>query len=198
MILWTCQADLFWELLQKKHRLRPTWRHVHRLGAGWLRAYRWMSEQMVARGCCRRVSPPIWAWHSCGAPDQSPDKWDLDAVVTNDGHRGYVIEFDPPEHLVLLSHYGRWNDVIDECITARRVASKTESYARRWKRALNVDLGSTGCWEGNHNHVQACVPMIRLEWVRSATAYLAPDLNARMKAIERSCASSFGRRPDRQ
>ena len=86
------------------------------------------------------------------------------------------IEVDAPDHLVLLSDYGVWNEILDECIDADGDASKTDPMGNNWERVFQVNLDEREPWGGSNNEdTQACLPYIERSWVRGLKRYILPS-----------------------
>jgi hypothetical protein len=84
------------------------------------------------------------------------------------------IEIHAPKQLVLLSHYGAWNDIIDEVILAGDKA-KMDPIGSRWDRVFQVRLDHREPWREENTHdIQACLPYVDSDWVRSVKQYTLP------------------------
>lgn len=179
MILWTVQYEPFMESLRRRKRILAKWREVE---ACWRPAYLWMAHQMVQRGCCRRPVAPIWAWHSCGALGRAPDTDTVESYCGSNGHTIWIIEFDAPEKLVLLSHYGIWNDILGEVSCAqggRNIGENDEEesapHVEKWERVFQIQLDGRRPWgQENYHDIQACVPYLDRAWVRRTKRHELP------------------------
>ena len=82
------------------------WTHVI---PGTERGYRRLVEVMEERGIPTAGRPPLWAWHGVVRLIDAAMLFD----ATHELSRGFAtITFRAPEHLVLLSDYGHWCDVM--------------------------------------------------------------------------------------
>jgi hypothetical protein len=132
-----------------------------------------MSREMVRRGICRRPVAPIWAWHSCGAPGNPPSWDDIVALCGTTGESGYEIELDAPDELVLLSRYDVWNQILDECVDVQHDPSKLDPERSQWERVFRIELERAA--EDDDFEIQACLPYVDRDWVRSVVAYRLPE-----------------------
>lgn len=175
MILWTIQYECRWEELQRIGRLRASWRHVQ---SNWREAYLWMARQMVTRGLCSRPIAPIWAWHSCGSLQRAPDEETAGSSFCWFGEVIVSIKIDVPDALVLLSEYGAWNRILDECGDAHSGDGKLDPLGNDWERAFRVNLEPRAPWGDDNNHdIQACLPYAELSWVRGYEKLRMPNVD---------------------
>jgi len=66
-----------------------------------------------------------------------------------------------------VSHYGRWNDIIDDFMACGCDVGQVDPVARRWARVFHVRVKNQRAWgDFNYEDIQACVPWIDLDWVR--------------------------------
>lgn len=116
MKLWTTQeqsfieADLVLPILADWSKTPQNWRN-------W---YAWMAQQWNARVGMGIMTAPLWCWHSCNGLFQSCPTAGTLAMLLGDWNyfspKMIVIEFDIPDHLVLLSSYSRWNEAMDDAM----------------------------------------------------------------------------------
>lgn len=169
MILWTVQSPEFAERLRKRGRVYGDWRRVTR---DWIRAYRWMAEQMVIRGVADKPSAPIWAWRSYEGKGRRPDMrtlWSYEPQVR--------ITLSVPDELALLSDFDAWHAVLNDCYLSVTETEDEESerlaaagcltralIEESWSRVFHLNLD--GNWIGSPDTIQACLPYLDLSWVR--------------------------------
>jgi len=181
VILWTIQYETFMSRLEQRGRVRARWREAE---SAWKSAYVWMARQTVERGCCRRPVAPIWAWHSCGAVGQGPDREVVEDYCGPNGRKVWLIEMEVPDGLVLLSHYGIWNDILEEVCVAnggKVIGAGGEEVppdppVGDWEQVFDIRLEDRTSWidEGNRHAIQACVPYVDREWIRGIKRYQLP------------------------
>lgn len=117
------------------------WKHVL---PGTEHGYLRMVEVMEERGIPTTGRPPLWAWHGVLRLVDADSLFD----ATHELSRGFAtITFRAPEHLVLLSDYGHWSDVM----------LSGESYLRQWQPQRRTS--------SSHHPEQACLPYLELGWV---------------------------------
>lgn len=147
--------------------------------------YRWMIEQMAARGIDVPSSRfPIWAWRVARSVTRPrPD-------LRSSGHmpRGtpaVCIELDAPSELVLLSQFELWHGVLngffvakdkDEMDAHQRLhpSRRAVTVQQSWSRIFDLEFGAVDHWGPVETRlIQACLPVLRREWVCLATPFRA-------------------------
>lgn len=117
------------------------WTHVI---PGTERGYRRLVEVMDEKGIPTAGRPPVWAWHGVVRLIDAAMLFD----ATHELSRGFAtITFRAPEHLVLLSDYGHWCDVM----------LSDEFSLRQWQPLRRTS--------SSHHPEQACLPYLELSWV---------------------------------
>lgn len=206
MLLWTIQPKTVYDQLKDNG-------HVHcdgRKSTTLLRfdesgqenkfrkSYKWMSGKMQERGIPIK-SYPIWAWYKYpGAKKGSRKislpraKWEADLHVES-----CRIEFDAPDNLVLLSDFELWHSVLNEWVASddfaeidmideleksgidiRHIVEKT------WERIFLVDKENCkSLYHGEQIAIQACVPYLKIDWVRNVDHFLVTERTSAYKRI---------------
>lgn len=179
--LWTVRPESDFFLLQKQGVYRTDKRFVfpHRH-----KAYHWIAEQLK-----KKISPPdgvdfpVWAWYRAYGLNQiKPD-------LRKSGHlkrkeRGVRIEFDVPEHLVLLSHFDAWHAVLNNhCLAFTdkeldEYEQMEQTYPKdifekikqtSWIKIFDLDLIE----DPNNDSVQAILWELKMEWVKKVDFFTA-------------------------
>lgn len=168
--LWTFQSIKSVKELKSKGILETSWERYSQTGT-FIKAYRWMAEQIVARRISCNNHAPIWAWHSCGKYEITPTLIDarclLSDIEIEDGIQ--TIEFECPVGIVVLSNYNVWNMMLHEFFSSKdepKIDKKTED----------------GLFETNrkkfkkYDSIQATLPYLKLDWVKEIRELnLKPD-----------------------
>lgn len=175
MILWTIHNAKWVHALESDGRIKGDWRRVWR---DLVPAYRWMADQMAARGHCEGRDAPVWAWlrdDSGGRPDLRTHRWRC-----RRGERNTRVEFDAPDELVLLSLEEAWHCVLnggpcthseqefesiwpngEPCRLSRAEIRQT------WHRIFDLTGGDPSwCGHPEARRIQACLPYIDASWIR--------------------------------
>jgi hypothetical protein len=168
MLLWTLQHRDAWDLLQRRGVLRGDLRRVWH----WYRpSYRWLIETLSYD------RTPIWAWHTRRGKRGRPDL--RESGHFGAGTPGVRIEIEVPDELVTLSRFDSWcygpmngwylsEDMEDpKRITA---AGKRKS----WLNIFDLNFGDPDIWgPPERRTIQATLPLLRLEWVKDHTYFIA-------------------------
>ncbi len=180
MRLWSIQhPDVYQCVVLDKSVHRQDWKWID---DSFLRTYRWMIAQMRQRGIGDGQTPPVWAWYKWGPPKFSrPDL--RSRSFASAGTPLVMMKLDVPDNLVLLSCYTKWhiplnhgylseNEADDEAFE-KRGAPEAEVEAS-WHRVFDIQFGDPK-WIGRREtrEVQACIPELRPEWVKSSTFFIA-------------------------
>ncbi|WP_146158523.1 hypothetical protein [Enhygromyxa salina] len=115
-----------------------------------------MVRQLDARGLgTASGTPPVWAWHSCGAWNCPPEREDLDMLLGGEAQphlRLVMVNLEVPDGDCLLSYYGPWCDVIHHSVThdgempgTRGLWYETGHIPEPWRE------------QGNDRDIQACL-----------------------------------------
>ncbi|MFM9952122.1 MAG: DUF3841 domain-containing protein [Saprospiraceae bacterium] len=155
MLLYTFQSNDAVEVLKTKGILTGDWAYVSK--GYWQFSYEWMCRQMEKRGIACQNNPPIWAFHSCEAWSRPPTFLTARALVSDIALESGMttIVFEAPDDLVLLSSYRIWGGFWSEMDGVTGAIPK-----RRWGRMFNLKYFKEG------DDLQACLPYLRLEWVK--------------------------------
>jgi hypothetical protein len=119
-----------------------------------------MVAAMQQAGIHTEGRPPVWAWGGVPTLFDARSLFDPEHQLS----AGYaVVEFDAPTEAVFLSDYGDWNDYLEAWFED----SEASWAPRPLDRSVNLP--------------QACVPCVRVEWVREirvlpTTGWDDPDL----------------------
>jgi len=168
MSLWSFQSMKFLGALHKGRRMYASWGAVAPTD---VIAYRWMARQMLDRGMTDIVVPPIWAWHSCGAPGRPPtrDTW-CSLHPTRPADAQVLLELRVPCERALLSYYGIWNDLVFLRSPADLEANGVREVDAQ--RMFDVQLDSQPWDDENYFDVQASMPFVHFSWIRSISSVL--------------------------
>lgn len=158
MKLWTYQSFEAVEQLEQSGKLLTSWSHYSPKDT-FGPAYRWMTGQMQQKGVNCGEYAPIWAWHSCGAFEAPPNNDTASNLLSILQLEAGIkrLSFECPDHLVVLSNYGPWNDIIDSFIDHGEQAvvdSKQEQQL--------FDIQPT---IEDYESIQACLPYLLIDWV---------------------------------
>lgn len=141
LVLRTFQSLARVTQLHRDGVLLGDWAHVL---PGTERGYRRLVEVMEDKGIPTAGRPPVWAWHGRVRLVDA----DLLFDATQELSRGFAtITFQAPEHLVLLSDYGHWSDVM----------LSDEVSLRQWQPRRRTP--------SSDRLEQACLPYLTLAWV---------------------------------
>jgi len=162
MILWTIQRVGAWQALQQHGVLLGDMRRVY---AYYRQFYRWLMEQQSLR------RPPVWAWYAYDAKRKKPDL--RCSAYLGRGEHGVCIEFNAPDDLVVLSRFDLWNCILNDAYLAKDEQHDLddptpEQKRQSWRHVFDLNFGDPA-WHGPPNEawIQATLPLLRLEWVRS-------------------------------
>lgn len=163
MKLWTFQANLSIEELQKNGILTVPWTRYKSQGwTTWKRAYQWMCDRMEEKGIDCEGNAPIWAWHSCGGVyGKSPTLDDASNLLGWGGveEGAQTVEFECPDELVLLSSYSAWNvEVLDAFLDGEETVCLSP-------KQLNELFEVTPQNLKDYDSIQATLPFLKMEWV---------------------------------
>lgn len=157
--LWTFQHIKVVEILKQEGVFRPEWDRVAWPFARY--CYPWMIREMARRRIDCGDRPPVWAWHSCGGRWGGPPTLG-DAVALLGGlPEQMTIEFEAPAEIVLLSSYGEWNR-LTHLLTPEN-----------WERKRYRRLFNTQKTDLKQDSIQACLPVVRWDWVRDVRPLLS-------------------------
>ena len=183
MILWSIQTAEALRHLERKGRLQGDWRRVDK---DYRQAYQWMTGQLCKRLALPMHRPPIWAWHSCGgAARRKPDLRESGRLPP--GTKGVRLELEAPEELILLSDFMMWHCALNRWHLALNAAEKRKIEAleqagklteqiivRSWSRMFDLSCGSSYLWgPKKERSIQACLPYIKLDWLRRTDHFTA-------------------------
>jgi hypothetical protein len=162
MILWTIQHVEAWQTLQRREVLLGDMRRAY---SHFRPAYRWLKEQQSLR------RPPIWAWYSYNAKRKKPDLRCTGHLER--GEHGVCIEFEAPDGLVTLSRFDLWHSVLNDAFLSEDeqhdLDNPTPEQKRQsWRHIFDLNFGDPA-WHGPPDEawIQATIPYLQLEWVRS-------------------------------
>jgi hypothetical protein len=156
MLLWSFQRLSRIGDLEGEGELTGSWEHVPPSTSGVIAAgYRGMVAAMHRAGVPTHGRPPVWAWGG-GRGITLEDARSLVGDPLRDAYA--TVEFDAPAELVVASDYGAWNDHLYEAFQAAAAGRTPTSWS-----AAPVPIG-------DHELVQVCLPILRLEWVREIRA----------------------------
>lgn len=142
LVLRTFQSLERVEQLQDDGVLVSDWEHV---ALGTENAYARIVEVMREHGIDTGGRPPVWAWRGLVRLRDADSLFD----AVHELSRGYAtVTFRAPKHLVLLSDYAHWCDVL---------MAPAGTPAHQWQPQRRA--------EGSHQPEQACLPYLRLDWV---------------------------------
>lgn len=128
--------------LQRSGVLRGDWGHVVR---GTERAYARMVEVMTEKGIDTDGRPPVWAWHGVLRLLDADLLFDAKEELS----KGFAtLTFRAPDHLVLLSDYADWCDLL---------MAPPEVPVGQW-------MPQPHAADGFHLE-QACLPYVLMDWV---------------------------------
>lgn len=162
MRLWTYQHPSVLKTLQYGKRHFCFWEQVS--GERWQHAFRWMAQQMIERDIPIKEHAPIWTWHSVNRIGGKPDEDCVNALMNDiQLSRGLdLLELEVPDHLVLPSCYGYWNNILDSLLTL------AEPEKQDVIDCFSVQLTPR---RGRPPHrfpdIQACLPYIEPAWLLS-------------------------------
>jgi hypothetical protein len=180
MRLWTYQHPRVLHTLQVGKQYHVRWEDVP--NQRWQHAFRWMAEQMQGRGIQTGLFAPVWAWHSVNRLGGKPD-WDCAYALLSDFQLmdGIdLIELEVPDHLVLLSNYGPWTEVLYSFIDGDLPRPEDEA------DCFGVNLKpKRGRPPHNYPDIQACLPYLDPDWLLASEALdTAKMLEERRIALE--------------
>jgi len=136
MTLWTIQTEQAWRDFQSSGVLRGARERI--MEEWWALPYEWMIQQMKRR-ICPPPTPgtyPVWAWLQWeNAKRAKPD-------LRAGGHlpkreRGVRIEFECPDHAILLSDFDLWHYVLNYWYLPESEAEGEKLEAQLAKRGLS-------------------------------------------------------------
>ncbi len=168
MILWTIQHTEAWKLLQRHGVLYGDMRRVL---TSFRPAYRWLMKKLSFN------RPPIWAWYAYGGTRKKPDL--RESGYLNSGTHGVRIEFDAPDELVSLSRFDLWNLVLNDAYLSfdeqHDVDNPTCQQKRTsWRHIFNLEFGDPEYYGApTKAAIQAALPLLRFDWVRSRQYFKA-------------------------
>jgi len=162
MILWTIQRVEAWQTLQRRGVLLGDMRRVY---IHFRPAYQWLMEHLSLRRA------PIWAWHAYNAKRKRPDL--RCSAHLGRGERGVCVEFDAPDGLVTLSRFDLWHSALNDAFLSEDeqhdIDNPTlEQKQQSWQHLFDLNF-SDPAWHGPPDEawIQATLPCLRSEWVRS-------------------------------
>ena len=162
MRLWTYQHPAVLNTLQQGKRHLCSWDCES--NQRWQNAYRWMAGQMNQHGIETGLHPPVWAWHSVNCLGGKPDTDCANALLTGFQLKQGIdlIELEAPDHLVLVSGYGPWNQILDRFMDGE-IPDAQEAYD-----CFAVKIKPhRGRPRRYFRDIQACLPFIEPSWVIS-------------------------------
>ncbi len=127
-------------------------------------AFEWMAARYREARSYPELFEPIWLWPM----DERPAPQEVvygRAVLLSGGLEHCLtmrfVELDVPEELALKSSYGKWNTLVDYCISFGRAPKGTDDWMGLfdWRHLLEFDF------------VQAIVPYIEREWITSVAEF---------------------------
>ena len=124
----------------------------------WIALYRKMVVTMRRQGLSTAGRPPIWAW-PCSASLGGPMTLDVALFFLGGiekARRAWVIEFDAPMHLSILSRYRAWQEIV-YCDKEGRPNSLGEIFDRRSARKGTLVHADARC---EPDAYQVCLPML--------------------------------------
>lgn len=160
MRLWTYQHPSVLETLRQGYTYRCSWEWSPDLR--WQAAFHWMGEQMALRNIHIGQFAPVWAWHSVNRLGGKPDEDCANALLF-----GYqlvngiqILELEVPDHLVLVSCYGTWGNILDELLSGQAI--EDEAIAECFSVRLFPRRGRPRLY---FRSIQACLPYIEPSWL---------------------------------
>ncbi len=160
----------------------------------YLKAYRWMMQQMHVRlgPPQENVKLPLWAWYQYEGKRKKPiaKKYHLPKR-----HKGYRVECHIPDERVLLSDFVLWHQVLnngylpanradDEAFeqefdhipqdSPERQAERQRVIEASWQRIFDLDwYDDYICSRRDQQAIQACFWRLDMEQVRRVDAFVA-------------------------
>lgn len=181
LTLWTVRPENDFFLLQKQGVYRTDERFVFHFRK---EAYHWIAEQLK-----KKVQPPagvtlpVWAWYRAYGLNQiKPDLRKTGHLQR--GERGVRIEFEVPEHLVLLSNFDAWHAVLNNHCVAfgdkeyGDYEKMEQTYSKNdfeqikqqsWLKIFDLNLIE----DPNTDAVQAVLWEFKIEWVKKIDFFIA-------------------------
>lgn len=166
MKLWSIQTEGAYKKLTDKGELWGDWR---RTWDEFRRPYKWLCRQMEERGIALKQRPPMWAW---------PKKPDLRRNHhLEKGKRGYRLELEVPDELVLVSNFEAWHCVLNDHLLVLSDDDLDLMFDRprnvmeaSWQGIFDKEV----CYKGGYNmREQATFPTIKQEYVLRARPFVA-------------------------
>jgi len=166
MRLWTIQDKWAYLRLQDKGVLCGDWRRLDSMG--FKPAYKWLCAQMESRGISLKGRSPMWAW------THKPDM--RHSMHRYRGKHGVVVlELEVPDHLVLVSNFDAWHDVLNDHFTAltdeevdRMFDYPRDEVIDSWQRIFDNEL----CVKHQHHEsCQATFPTIEIGYLVKAKEF---------------------------
>lgn len=140
--------------LQRSRALRGDWTHVLR---GNENAYARMVEVMTEQGIDTGGRPPVWAWHGALRLLDADLLFDAEEELS----KGFAtVTFCAPDHLVLLSDYADWCDLL---------MAPPETPVDQWRPRPHI--------AGSLHPEQACLPYLLMDWVTDIQPLPTTDWN---------------------
>lgn len=173
-MLWSIQNREFYEVLTEDSVIYTDGRRVHPY---YKKAYKWMMDQMNKRGI-PTTKYPIWAWHTSEAGKRKPDLRRKGYAAR--GESMVLIEFEPPEELVLLSDFDGWHSVLNNWYHSysekednKHGNTKSQKLKEEsWLRIFDMtNEGRDIDWIGELGPIQACLPYLDSEWVTAVKEF---------------------------
>lgn len=191
MILWTIQPKIIHDKLLSDGIVYCDGRKSDRY---FRHAYKWMSKKMREFGIPVK-SYPIWAWYKYHSPPNkysrrislSRAKWEANLHVES-----CLIEFDAPDHLVVLSDFDSWHSVLNNFAVTNSDAEENlidelerkgidtkEIIEKTWDRVFDVDKDNYI----SEFAIQACIPYLKVDWVKKAEHFIVTKRSLAYKKI---------------
>jgi len=216
MRLWTIQGIEIYEQLLREgiaYCTKPTWGN----DTAFMYAYHWMANQMrerIGEPPIKEIIYPMWAWYQYNsAKSKKPPK---SFVNIPEGKSAYL-EIEIPAHDVLLSGFGNWHAVLNQCALSdwKTIDKKTDlldkaagrrldfneypveikkEIEKSWEAVFDLDRRDreVGFRHKRNRSIQATFWMLKLEHIISVEL-LDRNGNLIKKLKEDSCENHLGR-----
>jgi hypothetical protein len=173
MILYHVLSKVAYEHLQTKQRITGDGRRI--CWQSFKPAYRWMIDQMLAKGIQRPKDAgnyPVWAWYKFNGKSRPNMRY-----LNPKKEALALLELEVPDEQVLLSDYIAWHSVLNYSYVASSEAEWDQYHADKvsrestWPRIFDLDVSYDPEYKGPLGDIQAVFWTLRLDMVRRVWKY---------------------------